>query len=675
MNAVITVLNQAGGLFVSHAGAMFVQAGILILLLWALDHVLRRRLRASLRYGLWMLVLVKLVLSPQFSLPTGVGNWAGHLSSDSGPLLPIQLGGHVTRPPSAKNRNSPLPVAAMHGTTSPTGDSVTTLASSGAQVPDVPVRLEWPGILLAGWLAGVCVFGLALLTRAVTIRRIVRDASPPGEAMRDLLARCQRDVGLAGNVQLKLTRDVSSPAVCRVWRPVILVPQALTDGLPEDSQRAMLIHELCHIKRADAWVNLVQTLLQVFYFYNPLVWLANASIRPVREQAVDERVLVCLRGQLRCYSHTLIDIASAMTRRARLGMGLIGVPESKTRLNERIQLMLYRPTPRSPGLGMDGLVTLIALGCTLLPMAAAQGGANAPAGAALVPADPQTSEKLLKDVQTAADQMASAFNSKQVDSLMSHYGADVITMAPGEPAAVGMEAQQKALAKDMGNGFQIRSFKLPLNKVVVCGDLIYMGGLYSLTVAAPDGSNTNTDARCGLMIAQRQKDGSLKLKLEAYNRPNDADQPVDASAAQVLCCTPESPTLPANAPLYDQIRDLDRRVEKMFVDNKRAEALEQYADDAVLMANGGQVFMGRDALKKLFEQSPNQAMQDIELKFAHIEGSEQVVYVVKWCGWKLKNPVSGMDYIIPGKSLHVWQRQPDGSWKIAFDLNNLDLTL
>ncbi len=314
---------------------------------------------------------------------------------------------------------------------------------------------------------------------------------------------------------LKLTRDLSGPAVCQAWRPVILASQALTDRLPEDRQRAILIHELCHIKRADPWVNLAQTLLQVFYFYNPLVWLANTSIRRVREQAVDERVLVCLKGQLQCYSHTLIDIASALTLRTKLGMGLIGVSETKTHLNARIQLMLHRPSPQHAELGITGLATLIILGCILLPMAAS-GGANAPAGA-FAPADAQTSEKLLKDIQSMADQMAAAFNGKQIDSLMSHYAADLIVMAPGEPALVGSEAQRKIHAKTIGEGLQVRSYRLPQQKMVVC--------------------------------------------------------------------------------------------------------------------------------------------------------------VVKWCDWRLKNPVSGMDYVIPGKSLHIWQRQADGSWKIAFDLNNFDITL
>jgi beta-lactamase regulating signal transducer with metallopeptidase domain/ketosteroid isomerase-like protein len=669
MRSLYWLLNEAGGSFVAHAGAMFVQAGMLIVLLFCLDRLLRGRVRASVRYGLWMLILVKLVLPPQFSLPTGIGSWAGgHLSAGS-PLLPFHM---VPAPSETKIRPQPGP-AGPHETVGSSRSDVISDAPANGSAATASVRLTWRGMALAAWLAGVCFLGLGLLARAVSVRRAIRDAESPSVATSGLLASCQREVGLAAPVELKLTRDLSGPAVCRAWRPVILVPRALTDGLPEDEQRAILIHELCHIKRRDPWVNLAQTLLQVFYFYNPLVWLANASIRRVREQAVDEKVLVCLRDQLQCYSHTLIDIASAMTLRARLGMGLIGVSESKTRLNERIELMLHRPTPKQAGLGITSLAILTVLGCVLLPMSA-RGGANASAGT-FAPADAQTSEKLLKEIQTTADQMTAAFNGKQTDSLMSHYAADLIVMPPGEPALVGLEAQKKVHAKVMGEGEQVRSFKLPQNKIAICGDLIFMGGLYSFTTASGNDSSTNADSRCGLMIAQRQKDGTLKLKLEAYNRISSTQAP-EAVTPEVYRCTTESPTLPANAKLYDQIRSLDQQVEKMFVDKKYAEALGQYTDDAVLMAAGGQIYQGKAALKTLFEQNAERSpVRDMEMKFAHVEGNDQAVYVVKWCGWKLKNPVSGMDYVIPGKSLHVFQRQPDGSWKIAFDLNNFDLTL
>ncbi len=676
MNGALVRLNQFGALFVSHAGSMFVQASVLILLLWVLDHVLRRYLRASLRYGLWMLVLVKLVLSPSFSLPTGIGN-LGRVANRVAGILPARI--QAVSPSHVESTTSSAKdqLASTRGQAAPEMRNQNTRGASqrdNRNAEDTPVLLTWSGITLVVWLVGVVVLVIALLVRAAFTQRIIRDARPASAAMLELLARCQREVALATQVRLKLTRDLSGPAVCRAWRPVILVPQALTDGLPEDKLRTILIHELCHIKRADPWVSLVQTLLQVFYFYNPLVWLANTSIRRVREQAVDERVLVCLKGQLQCYSHTLIDIAAAMSFGARLGMGLIGVPESKTRLNERIELMLHRPTPHNAGLGFKGLATLVVLGCALLPMAAGV-GAHASAGGTFAPADAQTSEKFFADIQSGVDSMATAFNGRQIDSLMSYYTADAIEMAPGQPALVGTDAIGKSYEVRISAGLQLKAFKLPQQRVWMCGDQIYMAGPYAMTVQSPGASHAVTDNRCGIVILQRQEDGTPKIKLEAYNRPGTAAIAADPGTRMVDQCTAASSAATASAELCEQIRDLERRFERLFTENKRAEGLGWYTDDAVLIT-GGYVFQGKPQLKTMFEQDPgHHPMQDIELKFAHVEGNEQMVYVVKWCGWKLKNPVSGMDYTIPGKSLHVWQRQADGSWKILLDLNNMDIVI
>src|SRR5262245_31551340 len=54
---------------------MLVQSALLIALLFAFDHVLRRKVRAVVRYSLWMLVPAKLLLPSSLSLPTGLGYW------------------------------------------------------------------------------------------------------------------------------------------------------------------------------------------------------------------------------------------------------------------------------------------------------------------------------------------------------------------------------------------------------------------------------------------------------------------------------------------------------------------------------------------------------------------------------------------------------------------------
>src|SRR5215831_4489612 len=54
---------------------MLWQSSLLIGVLFLIDFVFRRKLRPALRYALWLVLLVKLVLPPSLALPTGVAWW------------------------------------------------------------------------------------------------------------------------------------------------------------------------------------------------------------------------------------------------------------------------------------------------------------------------------------------------------------------------------------------------------------------------------------------------------------------------------------------------------------------------------------------------------------------------------------------------------------------------
>ena len=71
----------------------------------------------------------------------------------------------------------------------------------------------------------------------------------------------------------------------------------------------MLLHEAFHLRRKDVWVNCAQALLQMVYWWHPLLWLANARIRRVREEAVDDAVMLALRDEAENYAPTLLEVA------------------------------------------------------------------------------------------------------------------------------------------------------------------------------------------------------------------------------------------------------------------------------------------------------------------------------------------------------------------------------
>ncbi|HKS38939.1 MAG TPA: M56 family metallopeptidase, partial [Verrucomicrobiae bacterium] len=347
MNAIET-LNHWGARLLDFALPMLAQSSVLIVALFALDLVLRNRVRAVIRYALWMLVLIKLVLPPSFAAPTGLAYWLPEKkAAQAKPAITPQF---VVRYSDIQFDAAPV------------------LPS----LSPPPPRLQFAAWLLLSWL-GITVGLLTLLARrSHLISTITRRAVPAPASPEQLLDDCRAQMKIKRRVRLRLSRHASSPAVYGLWRPVVLIPQQLADKLSALQLRAVLLHELAHIKRGDVWVHHAQTLLQILYWWHPLLWLANTRIRRVREQAVDEMVMVQMGVEAEAYPATLLEVAKLAFKRPMLALGLIGIVESKSALAQRIHRLVNHPVPRSSRLGLAGLAPLLLAGAAFLPMARGQ---------------------------------------------------------------------------------------------------------------------------------------------------------------------------------------------------------------------------------------------------------------------------------------------------------------
>jgi len=374
MNAILEQINSAGYAFVEFALPMLVQSSVLIVIFLSLDFILKKKVRAVFRYCIWMLVLVKLVLPSSLSSPVSFGYWLGvelpsiEVTDESAAVSEVNMSRVVESASIEVSIEAPAVPAPMM-------DVELAVAEAASQpVVTSAAPVAWQGVVFLVWLAVVVVMGLLLLQRAIFVSGLVAQAKKPSSLMDDALKYCCRCIGIRGKVGLKVSANATSPAVCGLFRPVILVPENLGPSLGAGGLRVVLIHELAHIKRGDLWVNLVQTALQIIYFYNPLLWLANAMIRRVREQAVDETVQVAMGEKARQYPETLVNVAKLAFKRPALSLRLIGVVESKSALKGRVRHMLSRPIPKSAKLGLVGLLAVIIIGAVLLPMAGAMSG-------------------------------------------------------------------------------------------------------------------------------------------------------------------------------------------------------------------------------------------------------------------------------------------------------------
>jgi beta-lactamase regulating signal transducer with metallopeptidase domain/protocatechuate 3,4-dioxygenase beta subunit len=173
--------------------------------------------------------------------------------------------------------------------------------------------LPW---LVPVWMAGVLVFSVRLAGgwRVAGRLRSKAVAAAPCEcrrAMEELIDRMR----VSRAVRLLASSVVMTPTVIGWLRPVILMPADALAALPLERLRALLAHELAHIRRHDYLVNILQSIAEVLLFYHPAVWWVSKQIRTERELCCDDLAVEAC-GDALVYAFALADLES--NRRARL---------------------------------------------------------------------------------------------------------------------------------------------------------------------------------------------------------------------------------------------------------------------------------------------------------------------------------------------------------------------
>jgi bla regulator protein BlaR1 len=81
------------------------------------------------------------------------------------------------------------------------------------------------------------------------------------------------------------------PGVFGVFRPVLLLPEGIAQRLTMDQLRAVVAHEMSHVRRRDNVANAIHMLAEALFWFHPLVWWIEFRLLDEQERACDEEVL------------------------------------------------------------------------------------------------------------------------------------------------------------------------------------------------------------------------------------------------------------------------------------------------------------------------------------------------------------------------------------------------
>jgi hypothetical protein len=163
-----------------------------------------------------------------------------------------------------------------------------------------------------------------------------------GSRIQDL-EQLTREAGLSGDLRIVQSAAVSAPVVLHLWHPIVVMPEAAARWSGARI-RAVLLHELAHIKRNDLHTQSLAQLACAVYWFNPLIWFAAHQLRLERERACDDFVL--LRGTNRAdYATHLFEIARASSASTAAPFAM-GLAVGRSHLERRLVAIVSPRTPR-----------------------------------------------------------------------------------------------------------------------------------------------------------------------------------------------------------------------------------------------------------------------------------------------------------------------------------------
>ncbi|HEX4683643.1 MAG TPA: HEAT repeat domain-containing protein [Gemmatimonadaceae bacterium] len=526
---------------------LFVAKATLVLVAALLGASALRRGTAGARHLVWLAALVGVLALPLLAripslhleiLPSTIGG-TSMTAPDSTPTVFVPTSGRAPRV---------ITYDAADGRILSTGSGSppATPLSSPAPAPDsiLPTLLiAWAGVALSlmGWLVG----------GAVQVRRIVTRSRELSSAdWTTPLCEVADRLDLETAPRLLISDDIEMAFACRATEPTIVLP-GIAESWTDDRRRAVLFHELAHVKRHDLLGHTLGRVACALYWFHPLVWTAARKLRAESERACDDLVLSC-GARPSEYAQHLLDMVTSVRH---AGAPVMAMPMARKKEFEGRMLAILDPAIRraSPG-RVQAAFVVTSLGVVSLTIAAV-----APARAAKV--DRPEATHVARTPSDTPDAPARQRPSDPRPQSRPDAVVEAVARAGAAPAAGEVDDAIRHKQLSFGDAFD--KFGASVGAAAIN---------YLQSNLRPHGRGTDT-ARVSLLIKVLR---------------SDTDASVRTSAAWALR---DAPTAGARDALVEALsHDADAKVREMS-----AWALTEFESESVAGALSTAVLHDRDA--------------------------------------------------------------------------------
>ncbi len=283
----------------------------LLVLGWTVHWLLRHR------HARWRLILWRSLLCFGLVLPL----------AHSVPIHLLRIPVESTPDSFADLSGAAAPVA-KGGAVQPAETPRTTLDAGGTSrnVSSPPTKSSpeagsWKAFLVMIWALGCACGAVRLVVLHVQLFRLRKKARVSNPALQKLAEEIREQLSVRRTIEIRISDSVTSPFVCGLWKPVIMLPEKLARELSSSEASALLSHEIAHVRQRDLVWCIGWRWMKALWWFHPLVWRIPAVHNLACEQEAD-----------RIASGQLEDRGSYAQLLARMALRVLALPNVETAL-------------------------------------------------------------------------------------------------------------------------------------------------------------------------------------------------------------------------------------------------------------------------------------------------------------------------------------------------------
>lgn len=246
-----------------------------------------------------------------------------------------------------------------------------------AAPPPAKALVDWSRVLFMTWLAGVAVSLVSLMVGMAWLVWLQSQSRPASPDWLEVESSVRSQLGGGRPVPILMTPHPALIATWGVIAPAVLLPIE-ADRWSTERKRMVIAHEVAHWLRRDWLIQVLAEVARSINWFNPLFWIACATLRRESEHACDDLVLETgIAGT--AYASDLLALARTLRVHGRTWLPAPSIARPST-LERRVRAMLNPQLNRRPVSRPWRYALIALLSAMALPIAAASQSQNAPAG-------------------------------------------------------------------------------------------------------------------------------------------------------------------------------------------------------------------------------------------------------------------------------------------------------